>query len=258
MRRFALACLFAAALTGGASAQEIRCTFEDAGMGTVRAVLDGQTLALTDGREVRLAAIKVPDAEPAGRLALEKMLGSRAVTLKRLGDDKDRYGRLLAHVFAPDDARSIQQAMLAAGRARVAARVGDTACASELLVAERAARAAKLGLWSDAAYAPRPVDDPAAILAERGRFTLVEGKIVSVRESGGTIYLNFGGRWSEDFTATILKRNERAFAAAGLDLKRLAGRAVRLRGVIEERGGPWIELYRPEQVEMLGDQSLNR
>jgi endonuclease YncB( thermonuclease family) len=252
MRGVVLVCLFAAALTGGAPAQEIRCAFEDAGTGTVRAVLDGRTLALTDGREVRLAAIEAPDAEPAGRLALEKMLGGRAVTLKRLGESKDRHGRLLAHVFAQDDARSIQQALLAAGHARVAARVGDMACARQLLGTEQAARAAGLGLWSGAAYAPRQVDDPAAVLAERGRFTLVEGKVVSVRESGGTVYVNFGRRWSEDFTATVLKRNERGFAAAGLDLKTLSGRSVRLRGVIEERGGPWIELIRPEQVEILG------
>jgi endonuclease YncB( thermonuclease family) len=252
MCRFALACLFAAALAGNASAQEIRCTFEDAGTGTVRAVLDGRTLALTDGREVRLAAIEVPDAEPAGKLALEKMLGGRAVKLKRVGEEKDRHGRLLAHVFAADDTRSMQQTMLAAGHARVAARVGDMACARQLLGAEQAARAAGLGLWSDAAYAPRRVDDPAAVLAERGRLTLVEGKVVSVRESGGTIYVNFGARWSEDFTASVLKRNERVFAVDGLELKKLAGRAVRLRGVIEERGGPWIELIRPEQVELLG------
>jgi hypothetical protein len=56
----------------------------------------------------------------------------------------------------------------------------------------------------------------------------------------------------QDFTATLLKRNERAFTAAGLDLKKLSGRNIRLRGVIEERGGPWIELTSPEQVEVLG------
>jgi hypothetical protein len=63
--------------------------------------------------------------------------------------------------------------------------------------------------------------------------------------------VNFGRRWSEDFTATLLKRNERAFTTAGLDLKTLSGRTVRLRGVIEERGGPWLELTRPEQIEVL-------
>ena len=91
----------------------------------------------------------------------------------------------------------------------------------------------------------RKAEDPAGILAVRGRFAVVEGKVLSVRESGGTIYVNFGRRWSEDFTVTVLKRNERSFTAAGLALKKLAGQRVRVRGTIEERGGPWIEAARP-------------
>jgi hypothetical protein len=134
----------------------------------------------------------------------------------------------------------------------VAARVGDAACAAELLAAERGARAENLGLWADPRHAIRKADDPAAILADRGRFTLVEGFVLSVRESGGTIYVNFGRRWSEDFTVTVPKRSERAFTAAGLELKALAGRPARVRGVIEERGGPWIEAMRPEQIEIIG------
>jgi len=140
--------------------------------------------------------------------------------------------------------------MLAQGQARVAARVGDTACAGSFLAAERAARAAGLGLWSDPYYSILKAENPGAVLAQRGRFTLVEGKVLSVRESGGTIYVNFGRRWSEDFTVTALKRNERNFTAAGLELKRLAGRHVRVRGTVEERGGPWIEAARPEQIEI--------
>jgi hypothetical protein len=101
---------------------------------------------------------------------------------------------------------------------------------------------------------PKPADDPAVVLAERGLFALVEGKVVSVRESGGTIYMNFGQRWSEDFTVTILKRNERAFTAVGLALRSLAGRRVLVRGWIEERGGPWIEATGPEQIEVIADK----
>ncbi len=70
-------------------------------------------------------------------------------------------------------------------------------------------------------------------------------------ESGGVIYVNFGRRWTEDFTVTISKRNEALFIAAGLAPKVLQGRRVRIRGVVEERGGPWIEVIRPEQIEML-------
>ena len=122
-----------------------------------------------------------------------------------------------------------------------------------MLGEEQAARAAKLGLWGEPYYVMGKADDPAEVLKSRGRFALVEGKVLSVRESGGTIYVNFGRRWSEDFTVTIAKRNERAFAAAGLEPKSLAGRRVRIRGWIEERGGPWVEAARPEQIEVLNN-----
>jgi hypothetical protein len=96
----------------------------------------------------------------------------------------------------------------------------------------------------------RRSERPSDISAERGRFTLVEGRVLSVRESGATIYVNFGRRWSEDFTVTVLRRHERAFASAGMDVKKLQGRHVRVRGFVEERGGPWIEASRPEQIEI--------
>jgi hypothetical protein len=63
--------------------------------------------------------------------------------------------------------------------------------------------------------------------------------------------VNFGRRWSEDFTVTVSKRHERSFAAAGLEPKKLENRRIRVRGWIEERGGPWIEAIRPEQIEIV-------
>ena len=76
--------------------------------------------------------------------------------------------------------------------------------------------------------------------------------MVSVRQSGATIYVNFGRHWSEDFAVTVRKRNERNFAAAGLDLQGLTGRRVIVRGFVEargRRGSPAIEATRPEQIE---------
>jgi Staphylococcal nuclease homologue len=166
---------------------------------------------------------------------------------------RDRYGRLVAQVDVrrENGERWVQAEMAAAGHARITASGADRGCAAELMRRERAARAAKLGLWADPYYGLRRAEDPAAVSRERGRFTIVEGNVLSVRESGGTIYVNFGRRWSEDFTVTIAKRNERAFTAAGLEPKRLAGRRIRVRGWIEERGGPWVEASRPEQIEVM-------
>ena len=216
------------------------------GPATVRAATaDG--LALEDGRVVHLAAIELG--------AAPELAAGTTVTLKRLGLETDRYGRLQAHVFVDDTGgeRWLQADLVARGLARVSSRVGDSACAKLLLAQENSARAGKLGLWAEPVYVIGKAEDPEAVLQSRGRFALVEGKVVSVRESGGTIYVNFGRRWSEDFTVTIAKRNERAFVAAGLVPKSLSGRRVRIRGWIEERGGPWVEAARPEQIEVLNN-----
>ena len=238
------------------------CKFETLGTGTVRRVIDGRTFHLDDGQQVRLAAIEVPPlplpgesgapakAGLAAKTTLESIIGGRSVTLKTLGPNADRYGRILAYVFLQDQDRSVQQTMLAQGQARVAGDVGASTCANLLLADERAARAAGLGLWADPYFGIQRAENPSKVLAERGKFTLVEGKVLSVRESRGTIYVNFGRRWSEDFTVTVLKRNERAFSGAGLELKKLSGRRIRVRGFVEERGGPWIEATRPEQIEL--------
>jgi hypothetical protein len=87
----------------------------------------------------------------------------------------------------------------------------------------------------------------ARIAAAQGRFALVEGKVLSVRESGATIYLNFGRRWTQNFTVIILRRHRREFATAGVDPKRLEGHPIRVRGWIEQRSGPVIEAVAPEQ-----------
>jgi hypothetical protein len=185
--------------------------------------------------------------------ALGALLEGAEVVLRRADAPADRYGRILAYTSTARDGveRSVQGELAARGFARVGDRIGTRECATELLARERAARKAKLGLWAVSYYDSLDTDNPADVLAKRGRFALVEGKVVSVRESGATIYVNFGRRWTEDFTVTILKRNERSFAAAGLEPKRLAGRRVRVRGWIEQRGGPWIEATRPEQIELI-------
>lgn len=229
------------------------CQYEPLGTGRVVAVKDGRTLGLDDGREVRLAGIESPPADSAPGRAATRALGEWAagqtVSLRRLGPERDRYGRVLAHVFVDGahGAQSLQQRLLAAGHARLS---GRGACAAASLVFERQAREANLGLWADPYYQVRRAEHAADVLGQRGRFAIVEGTVLSVRESGGTIYVNFGRRWSEDFTATIAKRSERAFAAAGIEPKQLERRRVRVRGWIEERGGPWIDLAGPEQIEI--------
>jgi hypothetical protein len=142
-------------------------------------------------------------------------------------------------------------ALLEQGQARASARVGDKACAGLLLAAENRARAAGRGLWNDPNFAPLPADNLQRTDTEMGHFALNEGKVLSVRESGATIYVNFGRRWTRDFTVTILKRQQRTFTAAGLEPKRLEGHRVRVCGFLERRGGSILFAAAPEQIELL-------
>ncbi len=238
----------ACALVAGNAAAQEACKLTPAGTASVAAVRDGRTLLLNDGRELRLEAIEVTDAS---RAALQDLVGGRSLRLERLGPGRDRYGRLTAFAFAGDTRQSVQQSMLEAGAARVSGRVGDKACAGALLSAEDAARKAGRGIWADPNFAPLSAENLARLRSERGRFALVEGKVLSVHESGATIYVNFGRRWTRDFTVTILRRLARSFTAAGIDPKKLEGRRIRVRGWIEQRGGPIIAAEVPEQIEFV-------
>ncbi len=236
-----------------------RCGGDVMPAGRVDRVIDGRSFVLADGREIRLASLEVPPASeaspagPAARDALASMLLGETVDLRSAAPAPDRYGRVLAYVFTAGEPRppSVAHMMLASGHARRGAAIGDPACAAELLSQEREARIAKRGLWGEPQYAIMAAGDLTGLVAGRGRFTVVEGKVLSVRESGGTIYVNFGRRWSQALTVTISKRRERIFSDAGLAPKALENRRLRVRGWIEVRNGPRIEASRPEQIELV-------
>jgi hypothetical protein len=92
-------------------------------------------------------------------------------------------------------------------------------------------------------------ENTAKLRAEKGNFVLVVGKVLSVRESGATLYVNFGRRWAESFSVTIPRRLGRSFAAAGMEPKQLEGRRIRVRGFLEQRSGPIVAAEAPEQIE---------
>lgn len=235
------------AAQGPTQASAQACKLIPIGSAEVVAVRDGRTLLLGDGRELRLAAIEPLDEGAA----LRALAQSRALRLEKLGAERDRYGRLVAFAFAGDAAQSLQERLLAQGAALVAARVGDKACASVLLAAEKQAREARRGLWADPNFAPLQADNLAGLGAKTGHFALVEGKVLSVNTSGSTIYLNFGYRWTRDFAVVIPRRSQGGFRAAGLELKTLEGRRVRVRGFIDRRRGPIVEADAPEQIEII-------
>jgi endonuclease YncB( thermonuclease family) len=228
------------------------CAFEPQGVGRVAEILDARTFRLADGREVRLTGIEPVTAEKANRTAaLSAIIAGRDVTLSGEDDTPDRYGRQPAFVFVDGSETPVQGLLLAQGEALVSATVTNKDCALVLTAAEAAARQAKQGTWAGPA-AIKNAESPGDILAGIGRFTVVEGKVLSVRQAGATTYLNFGRNWTRDFAVTISRRTVPALEAAGIALKSLENRRIRIRGWVEARGGPRIEVLRVGQIELLG------
>ena len=244
------ASLLALASVGRAEAAD--CAFEPQGEGRVASVVDARSLRLEDGREIRLAGIERAGTDQARiRAALSAIVGGRDVTLRGEDDSPDRYGRQSAFVFVEGSEHSVQTELLRRGEALVSSDISEKNCAAALTSAETSARQAKLGIWAETA-AIKNTESPGDILAAIGHFTVVEGRVLSVRQAGAITYLNFGRNWTQDFAATISRRIIPAFENAGLGPKSLENRRIRVRGVVSSRGGPRIEVLRVEQIEVLG------
>jgi endonuclease YncB( thermonuclease family) len=223
------------------------------------AAIDGDTLRLTDGRELRLIGLRAPKTGPRGdardrdlaaeaRRTLDRLAAGRTLAIEIGGLAEDRRGRVLAQTTTAEGVW-LQGAILAAGLARVETFADNRARAGAMLALEAEARAAGRGLWADprfrvlsAAEAERLVDG----------FHLVEGRVVRVTERRDRLYLDFGADWRRDFTVSIAKRDRASFRAAGIDPAELADVRLRVRGWVRVFNGPMIEATHPEQIELIG------
>ena len=219
---------------------------------TVTRVLDGETVALDDGTELRLIGALAPraidagaepgmwPAEIAATEELRALLLSKTVELAFGGERGDRYGRLQAHAYIRDGdtRRWVQGHLLEQGLARAYTVAGNRACADALLTAERGAREARRGLWAEAVYQARPADGPSQLARSRSTFQLVEGRIAGVAQVRGMIYLNFDADWRRAFSIALRRGDRGLLGTDGGNPKALQGRFVRVRGWIDQRSGP--------------------
>lgn len=232
--------------------------------GIVRQVTDGDTVVLDNGLTIRLIGMQAPKLplgrdgfEPwpkadEARVALETLVMNRQVQLRYGGEQLDRHGRALGQLYlAGDTGTWVQQAIVAQGLARVYSFPDNRACLADLIAAEGRARAMKLGIWADPYYTVRRADRPEALIERIGHYELVEGRVLAADRAGSRVYLNFGRYWKEDFTAVIDGKALRLFSDSGLDPLVLEGALVRVRGWLDDRDGPRIEVTHPEQIEVL-------
>ncbi len=228
----------------------------DGGTAVAVAVVDGDTLVLADGREVRLVGIQAPKL-PLGRpgfrawplaeeakAALARLALGKRLALGYGGRRTDRHGRALAHLHDPEG-RWIQGALLEAGMARVYSFRDNRALVASMLAAERKARVARAGIWGHPFYRVRRTD---GLARDIGSFQIVRGRVLDAARVRKRLYLNFGEDWRSDFTVTISARDGKLFETDPLLLE---GRQIQVRGWVKSYNGPMIEVSHPEQIEVV-------
>ena len=155
-------------LIAGAASAETRRNPEIVDRGSVREVVDGDTVVLDSATQVRLVGIQAPKlalgrpgfrpwplAEESKALLKTLTLG-KSLRLSYGGRRIDRHGRLLAHL-EDAEGRWIQGEMLSAGLARVYSFSDNRSRVPDMLALERKARAMTLGIWSNSYYNVRSV-----------------------------------------------------------------------------------------------------
>ncbi|HEY8537040.1 MAG TPA: thermonuclease family protein, partial [Vicinamibacterales bacterium] len=134
----------ALALSGAAAGETVAQNFT----ATVVAVHDGDTITVRSGRQtirIRLEGIDCPEYRQPfsarARRFTSEMVHRRTVTIEPRG--RDQFDRLLARVYV--NGIELNEALVRNGLAwHYAGRTPDP----KLAAAERAARAARVGLWS--------------------------------------------------------------------------------------------------------------
>ena len=208
---------------------------------TVRHVLDGDSVILTDQRQVRLIGINAPefgkDGRPdeplaaAARDRLRELVQGKNVRLVLEEEQRDHYGRWLAHLQLPDDTK-VDEVLLKEGLASAIAIPPNVSQVRRLFEAETVARAARRGIWGLAYSTPVPAESLAS--AHTG-FCFVRGRVTHVGRSQKYVYLDMGPQFALRIGHADWKQYFHDGRCCGIQNWR--GAQIEARGWISEQNG---------------------
>lgn len=214
--------------------------------GTVRHVVDGDSVILADQRQVRLIGINAPefgkDGRPdeplaaAARDRLRELVQGKRVRLILEEEQRDHYGRWLAHLQLADGTRAekilVEEILLREGLAAAIAIPPNVGQVHRLFAAETAARAARRGIWELDYATPVPAESLAS--AHTG-FRFVRGRVAHVGRSRKYVYLDLGPHFALRIAHADWKHYFRDGQCCGI--QNWHGAHIEARGWISEQNG---------------------
>lgn len=185
-------------------------------------ITDGDTIRVRVGgttERVRLIGLDAPELRGSECWAqkasskMQSLVQSRSVHLVRDPNqaDRDRYGRLLRHVWTTDG-QLVAEVLIRGGFARELTYDGEYEHQSTFRAAEKAAKAKRLGIWSAACAAPPVVAAPAPRTTSAAPVKPAGGCVIkgNISSKGEKIFHVPGGG-SYDQTVITQSKGERWF-----------------------------------------------
>jgi len=222
----------------------------------VTKVIDGDTIIVEGGKEIRLLGI---DADEKGypcyesaKKFLEKLILNKKVALEKDKQNVDQYGRCLRYLFL--EGKNINLELVKEGEAVCRFLAPNFKYEKECQLLEKEAIEKKVGCkWSKEVLGEN-IKTVFACKTKKhiGETVFVEGKIVSVfRSKKNNVFLNFEKDYPHQcFTAVIFSSDLYRFPE---NLEKIfEGKRVRVFGKIQEyKKKPEIILQTPSQIEIL-------
>jgi endonuclease YncB( thermonuclease family) len=226
--------------------------------GTIKEILKSDMVMLDNNKRYRLDNILVPPyEEPPAMDELKREFLNKGVTVYSypgIENSMDRYGLLFAHLVTAKVAW-VQQDLVSKGLAWAFSSTSSPDMVETLKLIEEKARSQRVGFWKNPAYA---IKNPENVGEFINSYQIVEGKIISISETSGAVFLNFGKNWKTDFAVKIKSNYLPLFLAEDSDPSskydsplKWKNRFVRIRGWVTRSNGPLMVLTHKEQMDFL-------
>ncbi|WP_431066231.1 thermonuclease family protein [Methylotuvimicrobium sp.] len=217
----------------------------------IQYVYDGDTVKLADGRKIRLLGINAPEVEGRNKNAeaggeeakrwLTHALKGKRVRLVLDTEQKDKYGRALAHLFT-EDGLHLNLELVRLGLAALSVFPPNLRYSDELLLAQTEAEKNFRGIWRRPEYRIKPASS--IRLGNHRGWQRISGRVKKIRTTRKYVYLTLGER--VDF------RIERANLALFPNLQGYVGKEVEIRGWLNRSKERFSMLIRhPSSVKIL-------
>jgi len=238
--------------------------------------LEGNYIKIANGQNILPDLLIIPGLNnPIGTLSsqsfqtetkafLDTLLNGQDLTLYCDKKAENRRSKLKGpkntHIFLsekdlPD--RYLQSILIKAGYAILYPAPSSAFTASPhyqtLMKAEYIARRQKRGLWALEAYQTYDAKNVKALAQQTGQFVLVQGTVLNAEHIGKTIYLNFGENWRQDFTVEIDEKAQKRFSTLDITPLNLKGQTINIRGWVDYKAGPRLELLSPYHLKIVED-----